>query len=308
MSTSRTLDSSSSSSSSSSPSFKGYEANQTQMVLSLLQRNTSPCAGEKRGRRKQSEPGRFLGVRRRPWGRYAAEIRDPTTKERHWLGTFDTAQEAALAYDRAALSMKGGQARTNFIYSDTNTTFQTLLSPLDGQALLPTYQSSASAVSDMHHPNPSHSTHLHQIEPNLPTQMNNDMPETENSFLFPSDSNSGYLECVVPDNCLRRSNESASSEQKGQSQQQGINIPTVACESSDFSSYPDEISQGLSWDSDCSELSAMFKSNPMRVEEDGCFNGSTGFSSSYGLMTDQYGSGSTSSYAFGDVDMGYSMF
>ncbi|XP_071738007.1 pathogenesis-related genes transcriptional activator PTI6-like [Rutidosis leptorrhynchoides] len=84
-----------------SPSISGKQKEQQKRLSHV--RSTGSTVGKK-----------YRGVRRRPWGRWAAEIRDPTRRKRLWLGTFDTPEEAATVYDNAAVMLKGDNAVTNF--------------------------------------------------------------------------------------------------------------------------------------------------------------------------------------------------
>lgn len=69
---------------------------------------------------KTSNSRRYVGVRQRPSGRWVAEIKDSSQRVRLWLGTYDTPEEAARAYDEAARALRGENARTNFATPKTN--------------------------------------------------------------------------------------------------------------------------------------------------------------------------------------------
>lgn len=92
------------------PLHQSRNPNKNQTLVSL---RTNHSNLHENGNRSRS---RFLGVRQRPSGRWVAEIKDSSQKLRLWLGTFDKAEEAAMAYDIAARLLRGRNAKTNFTH------------------------------------------------------------------------------------------------------------------------------------------------------------------------------------------------
>ncbi|XP_031500997.1 ethylene-responsive transcription factor ERF017-like [Nymphaea colorata] len=128
-----------------------------------------PVGGSGRSQRDlEAEIGgvKYKGVRKRKWGRWVSEIRLPNSRERIWLGSYDTPEKAARAYDAAVFCLRGRNARFNFPHSPPEISAASSLSPTQIQAAAAQFANSAAHASDddaREHPSASESSQMSDV-------------------------------------------------------------------------------------------------------------------------------------------------
>ncbi|XP_076933835.1 ethylene-responsive transcription factor ERF017-like [Bidens hawaiensis] len=147
---------------------------------SVTEKKAATGGGEG-SKRNPSDDAKYRGVRKRKWGKWVSEIRLPNSRERIWLGSYDSPEKAARAFDAALFCLRGNNANFNFPHQPPNIPGGTDLHPSEIQA-------AAARFANSYIPSSSSSHELHDQDPevsdNQHASTSMDVVSSPSSFLM----------------------------------------------------------------------------------------------------------------------------